>query len=348
MFFEIKSDRKLILSGLGIQKEEYIDFINNYYMDYTIAGLADCELKKENAYVRGYTIVDTEDWEKLDGMLVLFGDDWYERAEELRKDGYVLLRDYVPEWYFEFGYKSTCLSWNKISSSVKEQDLYKYVLYISYAKPIAIVVGGNQVPDLVRVLSRTKELCDRYVWVSVLPINNMRNNNTMLPEYLADKIRLLIIQNSNDMTSDIKKDLLKNVKSNCEVITIPEYTLLGLFDADFDEGSFKDVKEYGDRFIEKMQTNLIEQEEGSDVFFAEWIIENFNKVRFFDDSKHPSLELYKKYCRELSRYLNIVSRPNINTEGVRLSTEKELSVDNRLIRILNLEWGHKKGQVSDE
>lgn len=340
MFFEIPKGTKLILSGNGISMDKYKELIDTCFMDYQFAGIADTIAFNNKEYLRGLSIVPYDSWESLEGMLVIYGDEWYEKSEKLHQEGYVLLRDYIPEWFFEIGYKETCLSYNKLCQMVGKDDIEKYIRYISYAKPIAAIYGDEQVPCLMRVLSRTKELTDDYVLLSLLPVDVMKKKNREIPECILKKIRLLFVQENESFSGNYCTEVIKSkLRKNCKIITFPHYEFKEFFEMVVDEdSSYIELKEVISNILEKNNDDLQQNEEGCDVKIREWIMENFSKARMFEDRTHPGLELWKKVIRESMEILGY-KKTTINSKDIDLGIDEQVTVDDKVKKILNLKWG---------
>lgn len=345
MFFDIPKGTKLILYGENVNIKKYKEMIDKFFMDYIFSGIADTVAFNNKEYIRGLPIVPSNEWESLDGVVVLFGDNWFKEAEELRQEGYVLIRDFVPAWFFEIGYKQTCISYNKIYEMTKGngKNIEKFILYMSYVKPIATVYGDEQVPMFMKVLSRTKELTEKYVFLSLLPIENMQRRHIEIPEKVWHMIRLIWIQKTDITENSYSIDYVKTkLKQNCKKFIFMRYEMKNFFENLNREYNEEDDCENIKTVIsESIKNNYIEwklKEENCDLKAADWIIENFDKIRMFDTDNCPNVEIWKKLIRETLKKNGYNKKINIDTKNIKLNIEP-VKISNRVVKnMMHFAW----------
>lgn len=231
MFFEIPEGSKLILAGNEKDMENYRKFLDTYFLHYDVTAIADTVAYEKRDYLRGLDIVPYDKWTSKEGILVIFGENWFFAAEELHQQGYVLLRDFVPEWFFEVGYRETCISYMKLLKIVGQENVVHYIRYISYCKKIAVIYGDGSIPNIVRILSRTKEFCEDYVLLSLPPVKVLERENVSISIELWKYIRLLVVQSDN-MSEDKEYNaefVKQQVLQNCKIVDIPKFFFWGYF-----------------------------------------------------------------------------------------------------------------------
>lgn len=220
MFLDIKEGTSLILSGNNTAVQVYRDFIDEYFLYYDFVAVADSAGEQNRLYVRGLPIVSYGEWTSYDGMLVLFHDNWYEEAEKLHQQGYVLLRDFVPVWFFKIGFQRRTISMNSLLKTV-QGNLDPYIRYISYVKKIAFVFGDGNTPNFVKVLSHVKEFVEEYVILSVPAAQDIKIEHYEKLKPLWKYVRCLLIQPVDKNKEITSRSIKRAVNRSCKIVQFP-------------------------------------------------------------------------------------------------------------------------------
>lgn len=289
MFFHIPEGTNLILSGNNTKVQIYRDFIDEYFLYYNCVAVADNDGVQNRLYVRGLPIIPYDEWGRYNGILVLFHDNWFEEAEKLHRQGYALLRDFIPAWFFEIGFKRRTISMNSLLK-IAQGELEPYIRYISYIKKIVFLFGDGNTPNIVRVLSHVKEFAREYVILSVPAASDITVEQYQRMASSWKYVRVLLIQ-AVDKNEEITGQSIKlSVKEHCKTVQFPRLFFWGYFPQAYvldNRPVLRDDEEvkyvpflFGDKNIREALKENIDIEEiqnilESDDFYTESFMESY-------------------------------------------------------------------------
>lgn len=223
---------------------------------------------------------------KSDEVMVLLGENWKKGAEQLEEKGYIVWKDFVPEWGFDFLRGENWFRFREIASftDYNEKKMAEIFEYIAKYRSIWGVYGNCQSIVISKLMQNTNVLKEKYVFCEFPFVQDMKiEAEKGFHEDYMKFFSVFIYQNVSDKNNYGKKlateDLvLKCLNKNCKTVSIPFVYFKGYFPQYIKNkrDSKLGLCPYGDRIIQ----DFCEMGKST-----EWILERVKKEDLFSETE---------------------------------------------------------------
>lgn len=260
---------------------------------------------EKHSYRDEYEIIEQIDFANIaksekkslaEDEIIVIGEDgeWYKIARVLEEKGYVVWKDFIPEWIFQIISSPTSFTFRKVSSltGYNAKKMGEIFEYISKYKPIAGVYGNCQSIFISKIMQNTDVLKKKYIFCEFPFVQDMKEEakKGFAQEYMK-YFSLFIYQNvsvKNNYGKKLatKEFVLETLNSECEKVSIPFVYFKGYFPQHTKNtrNGNDNICPYGDTKLQMMCEDGVVTEEilkrvrKKDLFSKEEIRENLNET----------------------------------------------------------------------